>query len=329
MRARPAPGLEGRGEQAAASSQERSRRSAAKPRWPLAMQFVARWWIVAPPLMIYLFFFVAPIVLITSYSFRRFVDDGRGLDLHDKGFTFANYAGVVTPTFLDVLAGSLKNASVGSVLCLLAAYPVAYFISTRTPARMKPLLIALVIVPFWTSYLLRMIGWRVLLGGEGPVSFILQALRLLYPGQGLINTQTAVLIGLVYNYLPMMILPIYASIDRLTRDYREASQDLGSSPVQTFLHVTLPLTSPGIVAGFIIVFIAMLGDYVTPELMGGARGMMIGNLIYSEFLNGQDWPLASAMALSLAFVIVAVVVLIVGIAELTRRLPSRIRRAYR
>lgn len=287
------------------------------------------WLVVLVPFTVYLAFFIAPIMVIALQSLTPYAVGQHGGLADDARLTLENYASVFSDTFRSVFADSLSNALMGTVLCLLIGYPVAYFISARVPERLKPWCLVLIIVPFWTSYLLRMLGWRILLGANGEISGLLQALHLLAPGQGLLFTQAAVQLGLVYNFLPMMIMPIYVSIEKLSRDHRDASRDLYARPWQTFLSITLPLTYPGIMAGLTVVFIMMTGDYVTPELMGGAKGMMIGTLIYSQFLQGGNWPLASAMSLSLVFVLVAAVLAMTGIGALLQRLPETIRRATR
>lgn len=304
----------------------RASRSGPGSRWARAL---SAWWIVAIPFAFYTVFFIAPVLLVGLQSFSTYSGDGRGADAFADALSFDNYLNVFTPTFRSVFAASVENALTGTALCILIGYPVAYFISTRCPDSVKPWLLVLVVVPFWTSYLLRMLGWRILLGGNGLFSQVLQSIGLLRAGESLLFSQAAVQLGLVYNFLPMMILPIYVSIDRLSKDQREASADLYSRPWQTFLSITLPLTAPGIMAGAMIVFITMTSDYVTPELMGGAKGMMIGTLIYSQFLQGENWPLASAMALSLVAVVVAIVLSAAGLGSVIQRLPAFLRRARR
>ncbi|WP_230808593.1 ABC transporter permease [Rhizobium sp. GN54] len=285
--------------------------------------------VVLLPFLLYAAFFIAPVVLIAVQSLTPYVVGSNGGLSDAGGLTLDNYAGVFSPTFRSVFTDSLRNALAGSLLCLLIGYPVAYFISTRCSERLKPWFLVLVILPFWTSYLLRMLGWRILLGANGDISAVLQSLHLLAPGQGLLFTQAAVLLGLVYNFLPVMILPIYVSIERLSREHRDASRDLYARPWETFLSITLPLTYPGIMAGMTVVFIMMTGDYVTPELMGGAKGMMVGTLIYSQFLQGENWPLASAMSLSLVFVLVVAVLAMSAVGSGLQRLPTLFRRVTR
>ena len=285
--------------------------------------------VVLLPFVLYTVFFIAPVIMIVIQSLTSYSGGSHDGFSAVSGMTIDNYAGVLSGTFRSVFVDSLRNALIGSILCLFTAYPVAYFISTRCSETMKPWLLVLVILPFWTSYLLRMLGWKILLGTNGDISAILQYFHVLPVGQGLLFTRAAVQIGLVYNFLPMMILPIYVSLERLSRDYRDASRDLYAKPFQTFISITLPLTYPGIMAGMSVVFIMMTGDYVTPELMGGAKGMMIGTLIYSQFLQGQNWPLASAMALTLVLVLVAAVLAMSALGSGVQRLPALFRRVTR
>ncbi len=285
--------------------------------------------LVLVPLAIYSIFFIAPVVMIALQSLVPFAEGARGGMSVGGALTLDNYASVFSPTFRSVFLMSLTNALSATILCILIGYPVAYFISTRCAEQIKPWLLVLVIVPFWTSYLLRMLGWKILLGGAGQISQALQTLGLLRSGESLLFTHTAIMIGLVYNFLPMMILPIYVSIERLSKDHREASRDLYAQPWQTFFDVTLPLSWPGVMSGATVVFIMMTSDYVTPELMGGAKGMMVGTLIYSQFLQGEDWPLASAMALSLVAVLVVAVGVLTAAGAAIRALPAMWRRATR
>lgn len=292
------------------------------------LRFVWEWWIVALPISAYIFLFIIPIGFIVEFSFRGYAPGGHGVDVASGLFSFDNYIKVFTPTFRAVFVKSIVIALCGVVLCLLIGYPVSYFISTRVPDRWKVACLALVIVPFWTSYLLRMIGWQILLGGSGPINQVLRLTGMVGSSSSLLYTQTAVLIGLLYNYLPITILPLYVAIDRVEPTFREASKDLGASPFRSFLDVTLPLTSGGISAASIIVFITMAGDYVTPTLMGGAKGLMVGNLIYSQFLEGEDWPLAAAMSMSLVVVLIVVVVIGLAAGMLAFSAPRMLRRVW-
>nr|WP_277602164.1 ABC transporter permease [Nocardioides sp. KC13] len=201
----------------------------------------------------------------------------------------------------------------GTIACLLIALPAAYFMALKVPAHRRGLLVALVMVPYWTSFLIRTIGWKVILSSEGALAGFLTDVGLVSDPHALLNTRGAVLLGLIYNYLPLMILPLYVAFDRVDSALGEASKDLGAGRVRTFFQVTLPLARPGIIAGVILVFIPMMGDYVTPAVLGGAKGTMVGSLIASQFLTAQNWALGSAMAVVLILLTMLVVVLAIAL----------------
>lgn len=222
--------------------------------------------------------------------------------------TLDNYRRLVDPLYLGVLSYSVRIAAGVTVLALLLGYPTAYFIATRSPRWRLPLLV-LVVLPFWTNFLIRTYAWIVLLNRQGVVNRLLERLELVGEPLTLLNNEFAVVVGLLYAYLPLMILPIYAAIERLDPRLREASADLGMTPARTFLSVTLPLTVPGVVAGCLFVFVPTLGNYVVPELLGGGRRAMIGNLIEQQFLSAGDWPFGSTLALAvMALTLVLLVV---------------------
>ncbi|MCX2726371.1 ABC transporter permease [Thermomicrobium sp. 4228-Ro] len=219
-------------------------------------------------------------------------------------FTLANYLRLLTsPVYRGVLIRSLEIASVSTVIGLLLAYPVGYTIGFVVPRQRQALLLLLVILPFWTSYIVRTYGWIGFLQKDG---FLDSVLSLLLPGRvelGLLYTRVAVIIGFVHVYLPLLILPIYASTQTLDPRLLEASADLGAPPWRTFLRVTLPLTLPGIVAGTTLFFIAVFGSFVTPQLLGGASDLMIGNLIADQFGEAFNWPFGAAMAIVITLVV--------------------------
>jgi spermidine/putrescine transport system permease protein len=199
----------------------------------------------------------------------------------------------------DILYRSLWLAILTTVICLVVAYPFSYFLATRT-ATVRNLMLVFVMVPFWTNFLVRNYAWRVLLGNDGVVSRATD----LIPGVGpqeYLFTPTAVVLGLVYGYLPFMILPLYASIERIDLGLVEASRDLYASGWQTFRRVLLPLSMPGVIAGSILVFIPSLGAYVTPEILGGAKTTLLGSYIVTQFLTARNWPVGA----SLSFVLMA------------------------
>lgn len=219
-----------------------------------------------------------------------------------------NYATLAADTlYRDAALGSLAYAAACSVILVALGTPLAYALA-RAPARWQPLLVALVVVPFWTSFLIRIYAWIAILKPEGLLNLILLRLGLISEPLIILNTDAAILIGLVYAYLPFMVLPLYAVMNRLDPALREAAADLGASPARVFWSVTLPLSLPGIAAGAGLCFIPMVGEFVIPDLLGGSETLMLGRVLWSEFFSNRDWPLASAVAvLILAIVIVPVV----------------------
>jgi spermidine/putrescine transport system permease protein len=210
----------------------------------------------------------------------------------------ANFATAFDPLYRAVLFTTLRTAAIGTVLCVLAGFPVAYALAYKVEERWRPLLLVLLMLPYWTSFLLRTIAWRIILAPQGPLEF-----AALPP---ILDTNAAVQIGIVYNYLPLSILPIYVALERIPRSLRAASMDLGANRLVTFLTITLPLAAPGIGGALLVTFVLAAGDYVVPALLGGARGLMIGSLIATQTLAAQNVPLGSAIAvvllLSLALV---------------------------
>jgi putrescine transport system permease protein len=190
---------------------------------------------------------------------------------------------------------------------LVIGYPIAYAMAAA-PARWRPLLLALVVLPFWTSFLIRVYAWIVILRPEGLLSQGLIGFGLLTEPLAILNTETAVFIGLVYAYLPFMVLPLYATLERLDDTLIEAAQDLGSPPWRAFWQITLPLSLPGVVAGSLLCFIPIVGEFVVPDLLGGSETLMIGRALWSEFFSNRDWPLASAVAIVLLVILVIPIV---------------------
>jgi putrescine transport system permease protein len=203
---------------------------------------------------------------------------------------------------------SLKIAVISTVLTLLVGYPIAYGMA-RAPEEWRPTLMMLVILPFWTSFLIRVYAWMGILSNEGLLNQFLQWLGLINDPLTILNTTTAVYIGIVYTYLPFMILPIYAALDRLDDSLNEAAEDLGCSRMQAFWLVAIPLSKNGIIAGSFLVFIPALGEFVIPSLLGGSGTLMIGKVLWEEFFNNRDWPVASAVAVILLLILVIPIVL--------------------
>jgi len=211
--------------------------------------------------------------------------------------SFANYRFILDDAlYLVSYLASIKVAAVATLLCLLAGYPIAYAIA-RAKGRLQVVLLLLVILPFWTSFLLRVYAWKLLLQGGGLLNGALLALGVIDAPLNLLYSQGAVYVGIVYSYLPFMVLPLYAALARLDHSLVEAALDLGCRPWQAFARVTLPLSLPGIIAGSLLVFIPAVGEFVIPELLGGPDSIMIGRVLWNEFFANRDWPLASAVAI--------------------------------
>lgn len=210
--------------------------------------------------------------------------------------------------YLDAYLSSLKIAAISTVITLIIGFPMAYLIARSEPRR-RMFLLAMVILPFWTSFLLRVYAWMALLKKNGPVNDVLMSIGLIDEPLRILNTDIAVYIGIVYTYLPFMILPLYAVLEKLDNSLLEAAEDLGCRPFQTFFLVTVPLAMPGIVAGCLLVFIPVVGEYVIPALLGGSDTLMIGRVLWDEFSKNRDWPMASAVATVMLVVLVVPIML--------------------
>ena len=247
-------------------------------------------------------FFLAPLVLILAYSFGTSGVYG-GLTL---GFNPGNYLKVFDPLYLEITLRTLVIATLNTLLCLALGYPLAYFITQRG-GRWKNVLLVLVMVPFWTSLLIRAYAWVVILSGNGLANRALQFLGVTDGPINLIFTPQAVLMGMVYSYLPFMILPLYATLEKFDGSLKEAAKDLGASRWHTFWRVTFPLSMPGVIAGSILVFIPSAGEFVIPNLLGGSQTVLLGNLIQQQFLNARDWAFGSALAVMLAVMLIGAI----------------------
>ena len=211
--------------------------------------------------------------------------------------------------YLDAFLTAIRIAGTATLIALLIGFPLAYAI-TRAPKSWQNLLVLLVILPFWTSFLIRVYAWIAILRPEGVLDRVLMTIGLTSEPLRLLNTETAVLIGMVYSYLPFMVLPIYAVLEKMDRSLIEAAADLGAKPLTRFLTITVPLAKPGILAGCFLVFVPGIGEFVIPDLLGGSETLMIGRVLWTEFFSNRDWPLASAVAVSLlAFVILPMMLL--------------------
>ncbi|MFC6150682.1 MULTISPECIES: ABC transporter permease [Mumia] len=245
-------------------------------------------------------FMAVPVLLVLSYVFFQ---RGRfGGVVYE--FTWDNFARAFSPTYRAVLVDSLVIAGAATVLALLIGYPVAYAIA-MLPDRLRTIALVLVVIPFWTNFLVRTYAWIVLLSNEGLVNRSLERIGVIEDPLTLLYTRGAVVVGLVYAYLPLMILPLYASISKLDPELREAATNLGASRFKAFRTVTWPLTLPGVLTGCIFVFVPSLGNFIVPELLGGGKFVMVGNVVRDQFLKARDWPFGATLALVLIVVLVA------------------------
>jgi putrescine transport system permease protein len=227
-----------------------------------------------------------------------------------------NYALIFSdPLYIAAFLSSIRIAASAALITLVLAYPMAYAIARASPRWRMPLLM-LVVLPFWTSFLIRVYAWTGILNSNGLINNALMHLGLIAEPLPLLHNEFAVYLGIVYSYLPFMVLPIYAVLERLDWKLLEAAADLGAPPWRTFLRVTLPLSLPGIVAGLLLVFIPAVGEFIIPELLGGPGTLMIGRVLWTEFFSNHDWPLASALAIVL---LVLVLVPAIALARLARR----------
>jgi spermidine/putrescine transport system permease protein len=259
-----------------------------------------RGFLMALPAYAYLaLFFALPLVIVSVYSFATRNRSG-GTDL--TGWNLDSYARLAEPVVRTVVLRSLWIAILTTLICLVIGYPFAYYLTTRSPL-VRGLMIVFVMIPFWSNFLVRNYAWRVLLGKDGLVSNAFEAVGL--GAREYLFTPTAVLIGLVYGFLPFMILPLYASIERIDGSLMEASRDLYASGWQTFRKVLLPLSMPGVVAGSILVFVPSLGAYVTPEILGGAKTTLLGSYIVTQFLTARNWPVGAALSFMLMAVMLS------------------------
>ncbi len=243
-------------------------------------------------------FFVLPLVIVLIVSF---MSRGRG-GVPTLPFTLQHYERTFG-VFSIILWRSIGLAGLTTVVCLLIGYPLAFFISTRQNRLFQQITLFLVILPFWTNFLIRTYAWRILLGDEGTINGFLISLGLVSEPLKLLNTPFAVLVGLVYGFLPFMVLPIYASVERFNFRFVDAAHDLGANDVRTFLRIVIPLTLPGVLAGCALVFIPSVGAFVTPDLLGGTKGLMIGNLINNQFGGSGNTPLGSALSIVMMAVV--------------------------
>ena len=273
--------------------------------WRSLILFIPFFWL--------LLFFLAPFFIVLKISFAggviasppftamiEWVDEG----VMNIRVVTDNYAYLwEDDLYVNTYLNSLRISSISTILCLLIGYPMAYAI-VRSSHTTKHILLMLIILPFWTSFLLRVYAWMGLLADQGTINDLLMSLGIIDEPLRMLYTEFAVYIGIVYTYVPFMILPLYANMEKLDWTLLEAAADLGARPIVTFFTVTLPMTLPGVIAGSLLVFIPATGEFVIPDLLGGGNVQMIGRVLYNEFNANVDWPVASAVAIALLLLLV-------------------------
>lgn len=280
--------------------------------------------LTAPAAVYFAVFFIAPVALVAWYSFG-FKPGIFGFHDNSK-LSLDRYREALGGPFVGTFENTLLIAGIGTVLTLIIGLPFAYFIAVKASPRAKPILLGLVLVPFWCNFLVRTLGWQLVLAPDAILSHILQSTGLISAPLNIMYTRLAVQIGVVYNYLPLMILPLYVAFERLDPALREASKDLGANRFRTLTQVTLPLAMPGIATGVLLVFVPLMGDYITASVLGGAKGNMVGVLVASWFEAGSNWALGSAEAMLLILAILGTVVIGGAVALLVRWAIRRSRR---
>ena len=286
------------------------------PRWS---QYIRRNWsgqrlVIAVPYLWLVVFFLLPFLIVLQISFAEYLPNGTPpyapiLRWAEDGplqlnLLFSSYGDLLhNNLYVRAWLYSIKVAAISTVLCLLVAYPMAYAIA-RAPSATRNVLLMLVILPFWTSFLLRVYAWTGLLRNNGLINNLLLSLGVIDEPVVMMGTSFAVYIGIVYSYLPFMILPLYSNLQKHDLTLLEAASDLGAGPVRSFLRITLPLSRPGIVAGCLLVFIPAVGEYVIPAMLGGPDQRMIASLLYDQFSIAHDWPRASAVAIAMLLLLV-------------------------
>jgi spermidine/putrescine transport system permease protein len=247
------------------------------------------------PTMLYLtIFMLLPLVLVIIISVMTRGPYGNVV----YQFNLQNYVRLIDPIYFRVLGFSVWTAGLTTIITLLIGYPLAYFIA-RAPERQRSFYLFLILVPFWTNFIIRIYAWIMILRSEGLLNGLLLNVGLIQEPLNLLYTPTAVLIGMVYEFLPFMVLPLYTSLEKMDLSQLEAAADLGARPWRAFLRVTLPVTMPGIIAGSILTFIPAMGMFVIPDLMGGAKTELVGNLVRNQFLTARNWPFGAAASMVL------------------------------
>lgn len=259
-----------------------------------------RWALLTPAGLWYAALLLLPLAVVLIFSFG----ERSAVGGYAPGFTLEQYANL--PARFAAFRNTLALAPFGTLASLLIAYPLAYFLAVKVSPRWKTMLLVLVIVPFWTSILIRSYAWIFLLGGRG-IPALLDWFGI--EGVRLINTPFAVLVGIVYGYLPLMVFPIYVALEKLDKRLLEASADLGTPPWRSFLQITLPLSMPGVLTGTMLVFILLMGEFLIPAILGGGKVFFVGNALVDLFLQSRNWAFGSAVAVALVVIMLIVVAL--------------------
>ena len=278
--------------------------------------------VILIPYLWLLFFFLLPFLIVLRialsdleygappYTPQFSLADGWSVIWEKAGqLDFENFSFLASDSlYINSYLSSLQIAFFSTIMTLIVGFPLAYGMA-RAPSGIRPTLLMMVILPFWTSFLIRVYAWIGILKPEGLLNQFLMWLGVISEPLQILNTHTAIFIGIVYSYLPFMVLPIYSTLEKMDYSLIEAAQDLGCPPISAFWKITLPLAVPGILAGCLLVFIPAVGEFVIPDLLGGSRTLMIGKTLWSEFFNNRDWPLASAVAIILLLLLVVPIVL--------------------
>jgi putrescine transport system permease protein len=270
----------------------RRRKRSFRPRYPA--------WLTVPSFVYYAIFFLGPMAILVAFSLAT----QRGFGSLSYGFDISQYRLIGSSLYVNIFVRTLVMASLGSLLTIAVGYPLAYWMA-RYLTTYKLLALLLLIVPFWTSFLIRIYAWINILQHDGLLNRMLLALHLVSQPLVWLSTDTAMYLGIVYSYLPFMILPLYATLAKLEPGLEEAASDLGASPREVFWLVTFPLSLPGVGAGVLLCFIPIVGEFVIPDLLAGSNSLMIGQTLWLEFFTNKDWPVASACAIALLLLLLA------------------------
>ena len=273
--------------------------------------------LLLPAILWYGVFFLAPLVQMIGISFAIPGPYG-GVE---PGFVLDSYQELANPLYLNIFLVTLRMALIGTFACLIVGYPLAYFLATRA-GRYKTLLLLLIIVPFWTSFLIRTYAWETILDPQGAFSQALQAIGVIHQPLQVLYSLVAIFIGILYNYLPLMVFPLYVALERLDKRLVEASKDLGAGRFATFRRVTLPLTLPGVITGCLLVFIPLTGEYLIPTILGGSKNIFMGNLIANQFLEARNWPFGATLGVAVIVLLLLLVSIYLAVFRRVQSVPG-------